>query len=174
VYGQAAVSIIVQQLIVQQLLIFEQLSVNILEGPERPDTKGVYMDWATKDNFFKAKVPVEEMDVPTIGRVKIHGLGLGEKEDWEKSSFKVNVEKNDLTISNADAQLLMLTVHNQHGQKLFTDKDMGRMLVVPAVYLEPVLETARKLSGIGKQAVKDLVKNLPEAQGPEEKDSSTD
>jgi len=131
------------------------------------------MDWATKDGFFKAKVPVEEMDVPTIGKVKVHGLGLGEKEDWEKSSFKVNVSKNDLTISNADAQLLMLTVHNQHGQKLFAEKDMGRMRMIPAVYLEPVIETARRLSGIGKKAVEDLVKNLPQAPGPEEKDSGT-
>ena len=132
------------------------------------------MDWATKDGFFKAKVPVEEMDVPTIGRVKVHGLGLGEKEDWEKNSFRVNVEKNDLTISNADAQLLILTVHNQHGQKLFSDKDMGRMRMIPAMYAEAVIETAKRLSGIGKQAVKDMVKNLPEAPGPEEKDSGTD
>jgi len=132
------------------------------------------MDWANKEGFFKARVPVEEMDVPTIGRVKIHGLGLGEKEEWEKESFKVNVEKNNLKISNADVQLLMLTVHNQHGQRLFTDKDMGRMRMMPAVYLEPVIETARKLSGIGKQAVKDLVKNSQTAPGPEEKDSNTD
>ena len=132
------------------------------------------MDWATKDNFFKSKVPVEEMDVPTIGRVKVHGLGLGEKEDWEKNSFKVNVEKNDLTISNADAQLLILTVHDQHGRPMFAEADMGRLRVLPAVYAEPVIETARRLSGIGKQAVKDLVKNLQKDQGPEEKDSGTD
>ena len=131
------------------------------------------MDWATKDNFFKAKVPVEEMDVPTIGRVKIHGLGLGEKEEWEINSFKVNVEKEDLKISNADAQILILTVHNQHGQKLFSDKDMGRLRMLPAVYARPVIETAYRLSGIGKNAVKDLVKNSPMAPGAEEKDSST-
>jgi len=131
------------------------------------------MDWATKEGFFKAKVPVEEMDVPTIGRVKVHGLGLGEKEDWEKNSFKVNVEKSDLTISNADAQLLILTVHDQHGRPMFAEADMGRLRVLPAVYAEPVIETARRLSGIGKQAVKDLVKNLQKDQGPEEKDSGT-
>jgi len=131
------------------------------------------MDWATKDNFFKAKVPVEEMDVPTIGRVKVHGLGLGEKEDWEKNSFKVNVEKNDLTISNADAQLLILTVYDQHGRPMFAEADMGRLRVLPAVYAEPVIATARRLSGIGKQAVKDMVKNSTAAQEPEELDSST-
>jgi len=51
---------------------------------------------------------------------------------------------------------------------------MGRLRMLPAVYAEPVIATARRLSGIGKQAVKDLVKNLPKDQGPEEKDSSTD
>ena len=132
------------------------------------------MDWANKEGFFKAKVPIEEMDVPTIGKVKIHGLGLGEKEDWEKESFKINVENNDLTISNADAQLLILTVHNQHGQKMFANKDMGRLRMIPAIYIEPVIAMARRLSGIGKQAIKDLVKNSQKAQGPEESDSSTD
>ena len=132
------------------------------------------MEWATKDTFFKAKVPIEEMDVPTIGRVKIYGLGLGEKEDWEKNSFKVNVAKNDLTISNADAQLLILTVHNQHGQNMFSDEEMGKIRMIPSIYIEPVIETARRLSGIGKKAIEDLVKNSKKAQAPEKKDSDID
>lgn len=132
------------------------------------------MDWATKDGFFKAKVPIEEMDVPTIGRVKVHGLGLGEKEDWEKDSFRVNLEENSVTISNADAQLLILTVCDQHGKKLFSNKDMGRMRIMPSIYTQALIETAKRLSGIGKNAVKDLVKNSTVAQGPQESDSSTD
>jgi len=129
--------------------------------------------WATKDNFFKAKVPVEEMDVPTIGRVKICGLGLGEKEDWEVNSFKINLQKNTLKISNANAQLLILTVHDQHGRKIFTNVDMGRMRVIPSIYTEQIIETAKRLSGIGENAIKDLVKNSPKDQEPEESGSST-
>jgi len=125
------------------------------------------MDWATKDGFFKAKVPIEEMDVPGIGRVKVHGLGLGEKEEWEQNSFRVNIESSQMKISHADAQLLMRTVHDRHGKRLFAGEDMGRLLMVPAANLEPVLAVARRLSAIGKQAVKELVKNLQDPPGEE-------
>lgn len=132
------------------------------------------MDWAKKEGFFKAKVPREEMIVPEIGQVWIYGLTAGQKDEYENNVFRFSGRKRQLHLANARVQLLLLTVYDQHGKRLFAEEDMGRLCQIPAVIVEPILDVARRLSGMAVKEIEDLVKNSQTAQALEEPDSSTD
>ena len=132
------------------------------------------MDWATKDGFFKAKVPRENITVPDIGDIWVYGLTAGQKDEYENNVVRLSDRNRQLHLANARAQLLLMTVHDQHGKPIFGQADMGRLCQIPAVIVEPILETARRLSGMAAEEIEDLVKNSETARQLEEKDSSTD
>ena len=132
------------------------------------------MDWAKKEGFFKAKVPREEMTVPDIGKVWVYGLTAGQKDEYENNVVRLSGKNRQLHLANARAQLLLLTVHDQHGKRLFAEADMGRLCQIPAVIVDPILDVARRLSGMAAEEIEELVKNSETAQAVEKKDSSTD
>lgn len=131
------------------------------------------MDWAKKDEFFNLKVPIERVTVEGVGDVKVHGLSLYEKEQYEKNAFKVDVKSKNVTLSDAEVHLLLMTVHNQHGQRLFDEKDIGRLRNLPAFYTGELLRTAKRLSAIGEDEIKDIVKNSPTAPKQPSEGSAT-
>jgi len=130
------------------------------------------MDWATKEGFFKAKVPREEMTVPEMGKLWVYGLTAGQKDEYENSVVRLSGRNRRVHLANARAQLLILTVHDQHGKRMFGEADMGRLCQVPAIIVDPVLDVARRLSGMAAEEIEELVKNSQTDQGPEESDSS--
>ena len=128
------------------------------------------MDWATKDGFFKAKVPREEMTAPEIGRFWVYGLTAGQKDEYENSVVRLSGRNRQVHLTNARAQLLMLTMHNQHGQRLFGEADMGRLCQIPADIVDPIMDVARRLSGMAAEEIEELVKNSQTAPEPEKSD----
>lgn len=122
------------------------------------------MEWANKEGFFKAKVPREKIEVPVIGDIWIHGLTSGQKDDYENSVFHLSGRSRRFHLANARAQLLMLTVHDQHGKCLFGENDIGRICEIPAAVVDPILDVARRLSGMAADEIDDLVKNSQKAQ----------
>lgn len=131
------------------------------------------MDWATKEGFFKAKVPRENITIPDIGDVWVYGLTAGQKDDYENSVVRLSGRKRQVHLANARAQLLLMTVHNQHGKRMFGESDMGRLCQIPANIADPILDVARRLSGMASEEIEELVKNSQTAPEPEESDSST-
>ena len=63
------------------------------------------MEWATKEGLFAAKVPVEEVPVPDMGLIKVRGLTVGEKDEYEETIFRMEGRRN-FKMKNARAQLL--------------------------------------------------------------------
>jgi len=132
------------------------------------------MDWAKKDGFFAAKVPREELEVPDIGKIWVHGLTVGQKDEYENNVVRLSGRNRQLHLANARAQLLLMTVHNQHGNRLFADEDMGRLCQIPAAVVDPILDVARRLSAMAAEEIEDLVKNSQTARALENEDSDTD
>ena len=130
------------------------------------------MDWATKEGFFKAKVPRENITVPDIGDVWVYGLTAGQKDEYENNVVKLSGRNRQVRLTNARAQLLMLTIHDQHGKRMFSEVDMGRLCQIPANVTDPLLDVARRLSGMAAEEIEELVKNSQTAPGPEGNDSS--
>jgi len=132
------------------------------------------MEWAKKEVFFKAKVPREKIEVPGIGDIWIYGLTSGQKDEYENSVFRFSKGSSRFHLANARAQLLMLTVHNQQGKRLFGDNDIGRICQIPASIVDPILNVSRRLSGMDDKEIEGLVKNSQMGQKPENEDSSID
>lgn len=131
------------------------------------------MDWATKEGLFAAKVPVEEMEVPDIGRIKVRGLTVGEKDEYEGDIFRLEGRRN-FKMKNARAQLLLRCVLDKNGTRFFADKDMGKLLELPAVIADPIIDVARRLSGMATGDIEEMVKNSETARGQIQEGSATD
>jgi hypothetical protein len=129
------------------------------------------MEWATKDGFFGAKVPVEQMEVSGIGLIKVYGLTQGQKDDFENAVVRISGRKRQVNLANARAKLLIMTVRNNQGRPLFTEADMGKISEIPAIVTEPILDTARRLSGMSAEEMDELAKNSPKASEPNPSDS---
>jgi len=126
--------------------------------------------WATAEGFFKCPVPKEKVIVPELGDIWVHGLTCGEKDDYENNVVQFNRGSRELRLNNARAVLMQLTVRNQHGNRLFAEKDIGKLRNLPAGIVDPILDVARKLSGMATGEIEELVKNSQTAQEPNSED----
>ena len=131
-------------------------------------------NWATKEGFFKAQVPREKVTVQGLGDVWIYGLTCGQKDEYEDTVMQFNAGSREVSMSNARAVLMKMTVHDQHGRLLFSDKDMGRLGAVPSKIVDPILIVARKLSGMATGEIEELVKNSETAQGQDSDGSDSE
>lgn len=128
-------------------------------------------NWATKDNFFKAKPPVEELEIEGIGKVKIQGLELGERDEYDSQTFVFDSESGKVSSDSARAVLIQKCTFDQHGNKLFAESEIGKINTIPSAIAEKLYNKARELSGMieGKK-LKDRAKNSGDQQT---KDSAT-
>jgi len=116
-------------------------------------------NWATKEGFFKCKVPREKKTVPGLGDVYIYGLTCGEKDDYENKVVSVKAGSRQVKLTNASAVMLQLCVHDQHGNRMFGEGDIGKLISIPVAVAEPILAVAKRLSCIGPGEIEELVKN---------------
>jgi len=130
------------------------------------------MAWATKEAFFKCPVPRERLTVEGLGEVWVYGLTSGEKDEYESTVVSFNRANRELRMSNARATLLALAVRDQHGRRLFAEADMGRLAKIPAAVVDPILDVARRLSGMTAAEMEDLEKNSQRLQALLSEDSA--
>ena len=131
-------------------------------------------NWATKESFFNCKVPKEKLTVPELGDICILGLTCGQKDDYENDVVQLQRGDRNFRLSNARARLMQLTIYDQHGKKMFTEKDIGRLCEVPATIVDPILIVAKRLSGMATGEIEELVKNSQTAREPGSEDSGSD
>lgn len=128
--------------------------------------------WATADGFFKCPVPTERKTVPELGDIWIHGLTSGQKDEYENNVVHIQGKSRQVKLTNARAVLMQQTIHDQHGKLLFAEKDIGRLCQVPAAIADPILDIARKLSGMQIGEIEELVKNSDSPETADEKSGS--
>lgn len=131
-------------------------------------------NWATASAFFKCPVPKERMTVPDLGDIWVHGLTTGQKDEYEDKVVHFDRGSKETKLTNARAILLQMTVHDQHGNKLFAEKDIGKLAMVPARIADPILVIARRLSGMEVGEIEELVKNSQTAPDPGSGGSGSD
>lgn len=131
--------------------------------------------WATAEGFFKCPVPREKMTVPELGDIWIYGMTCGEKDDYENNVVHFNRGDRQVRLSNARAVMMQRTVYNQHGSRLFAEEDIGKLAMVPAKIADPILNVAKRLSGMATGEIEELVKNS-DSPAPEagKKDSGSE
>lgn len=114
--------------------------------------------WADKNKIFSLTASQERREIVGVGCVWIRGLSLGEKDIYESDAYRFG-KTGEIRLNNARALLLMRTIYDQHGKRLFAESDMGRIQGLPSLIFEPLYETARRLSGFRVAEIEELAKN---------------
>jgi hypothetical protein len=105
-----------------------------------------------------------EVQVPEWGdgaMVRVQSLSAQERDTWEESNrTKPDAEgKMETVFENMRARLVALVVVDGDGQPLFSRDDVTEIGKKNAAPIDRIFEAACKLSGIGKNDVKEMVKN---------------
>ena len=114
-------------------------------------------------------LPTEVLDVPEWGgKIRVRSLTGQERDLYEQSITKrrgMNVEMNLL---NARAKLVVLTVVDDQGQRIFSDDDVHEVGKKSAQALNRIFLVAQRLSGLTDEDVDELVVGLGDgpAEGP--------
>jgi len=118
-----------------------------------------------KDQILACKdIQSEEVDVPEWdGKVRVQGLTLAEKDDWE-ASVMTDGKPN---IKGASAKLCILCMRNETDDDLlFSLNDVLLLQDKSAAAINRIFQVAQRLSGIGQEDSDETVKNSEKTQKP--------
>lgn len=115
----------------------------------------------TRDAILQAQdLPSEQVPVPEWGgEVLVRGLTGAERDAFEQSIAEQKGGSVKMNLQNVRAKLVALTVVNEEGERIFSDKDAGLLGKKSAAALNRVFEVAQKLSGLTPEDVDELTKN---------------
>jgi len=118
-------------------------------------------NWASKDTLFASAKnrKKERHTIDGVGDVWIYSLTCGEKDEYESAAYEVMAGSKEVKMRQARALLILWTVHDQHGNRLFADADLGKVAAMDSWITEPIYNKARKLSRMTSADLDDLVKN---------------
>jgi len=91
--------------------------------------------------------------------VYVRGLTGTERDDFEKKVFLDKDGNENERFKNFRAELIVRTVVNEKGDKIFDMGDVTKLGTKSAKELNRIFEVAQRLSGLGKEDIDDLTKN---------------
>lgn len=128
-----------------------------------------------KQDILQARdVITEKLEVPEWGgAIYVRSISAAERGLIEEGAarFKESKGKNDTFARTFTVKMVSMAVCDEHGQRLFDDKDIVLLQQKNAAVISRIAEVAQRLSGFSKQDLEELEKNLPEAQ-PEDSPSA--
>lgn len=86
----------------------------------------------------------------------LRGMTGQERDDFEAS---LQVGSGAPNLANLRARLLVRSLCDEGGKRLFDDDDADALGELPASILDPLFAVAQKLSGIGKSDIAELLGN---------------
>lgn len=119
----------------------------------------------SRDDILNANdIETETVPVPEWGgEVTVKGLSGVERDAWE---IAISMENGKPTKNprNIRAQLVVRSVVDAEGKKVFRPTDVEALGKKSGKALDRVYEVAARLSGIRAEDVEEIAKNLPEDQ----------
>lgn len=91
--------------------------------------------------------------------VYVRGLTAFERDQFESTLFTGEGKTRKQNFSNMRARLLVLTICDEKGNRLFSDTDADILGKKSAKALNKLFAKAQELSGIGEKDVEELIKN---------------
>ena len=115
------------------------------------------MSALTRDAILGAgDLPTEKVDVPEWGgHVFVRSMTGAERDAWEMKIHKNGPEN----ISNLRASLLVLTLVDAKGERLFSDKDVDALGGKSAGVITKLFDVAQRLNSLSSDDVEELAKN---------------
>ena len=129
------------------------------------------MSLLTRDAILAAPdMLTEEVPVPEWGgTVLVRGLTGTERDAFEEEMVTGKGKNRDVNLSNFRARLIVKSVVDKAGKRLFTQADMVALGGKSAAAIQRVFQVAMRLSGMSEEDVEELTKNSE----PGQSDSST-
>lgn len=102
----------------------------------------------------------EDVDVPEWGgTVRVRGQSGTERDHFESSMLVKRGKTRDVSLVNARAKLVSLSVVDENGERVFSDGDVVALGHKSAAALTRVYEIASRLSGLSNEDVDELEGN---------------
>jgi len=129
------------------------------------------MSLLTRDAILAAPdMLTEEVPVPEWGgTVLVRGLTGTERDAFEEEMITGKGKNRDVNLANFRARLIVKSVVDKAGKRLFTQADMVALGGKSAAAIQRVFQVAMRLSGMSEEDVEELTKNSE----PGQSDSST-
>ena len=129
------------------------------------------MSLLTRDAILAAPdMLTEEVPVPEWGgTVLVRGLTGTERDAFEEEMITGKGKNRDVNLANFRARLIVKSVVDKGGKRLFTQADMVALGGKSAAAIQRVFQVAMRLSGMSEDDVEELTKNSE----PGQSDSST-
>lgn len=114
-----------------------------------------------RDAILKAQdLPFEDVNCPEWGGVvRVRALTGAERDAFEQSIVEQRGRDTRMNLANLRAKLVALTVVDENGKRIFSDKDAEALGRKSAVALSRVFEVAQRLSGMRPEDVEELTGN---------------
>jgi hypothetical protein len=124
----------------------------------------------TRDAIMEARdIPEEIVPVPEWGgSVRVVGMTAKERGEYE-SAFMMEVKgrrgepelkRNRAAIKQVRERLVVHTVVDENGNRLFTDEDVAALSKKSAAAMERIVTVAQRLSGLTESDIEELEKNF--------------
>jgi len=109
-------------------------------------------------------LPIEEVEVPEWGGyVYVRGLN-GEERDAFELSIIDQKNKGKVNLENIRAKLCALTLCDDKGERLFTDKEVFALSKKSGSVLGRLFLVAQRLSGLSENDVQEMTENFLSVQ----------
>lgn len=124
------------------------------------------------EDLPREQVSTDEWAPFGVPFVHVRGLASGERDDWEQSFLTTGANGKRVTkpqVHNVRAGFVALTVVDEAGQRVFTDKDIAALATKSAAVIGRLWDVGRRLSGM-----KDEDDEENPSEGGQEDTSSSD
>lgn len=127
----------------------------------------------TRDAILAAQdIQTEEVQVPEWrGSVMVRGMTGTERDAFEASVLTGKGRNRDVNLKNFRARLIVKSVVNGKGERMFTRADIDALGQKSAAAIARVFDVATRLSGMSDEDVEELTKNSEDGQS---EDSTSD
>lgn len=108
-------------------------------------------------------IQTEELHIPEWDTfVYVRGLTGKERDIYEDSLHQRRGRDVQINLRNARAKLVVLCTVDEHGKRIFEEKDVARLGEKNARALDRIFSKARELSGLSDDDMDELTKNSDE------------
>lgn len=111
-------------------------------------------DLQTKDIYVK----------PWGGTVRLQTMSAHERDKFEQSMFTNKGGKKE-RMDDVRATLVSLTLVDENGKRLFTDKDVKALSKKSAAAMDQIFAESQRLNAVTDEDVEDMVGNSEETPG---------
>lgn len=123
-----------------------------------PDTVPAFLN--REAIFAVADIKTEEVFVPEWnGSVYVKGLTARERDEYETAVVTTRGKDVQVNRRNIRARLVVMTVVDAEGNRLFGDTDLKALGEKSAAAIDRLFGVAQKLSGLSPEDEEDLAKN---------------